>query len=66
MSAARNYQKFYSKKSDDQKSEDKKNKDIDDKKHVQAYIDKVRDLLANDPEAQKKAAMIISQMINSK
>lgn len=62
MSAARNYKNFYAKKSDD------KDKGVadKDKKHVQAYIDKIGDLLESDPEAQKKAAMIISQMINSK
>lgn len=38
---------------------------IEDKKLIQAYIKKIGDLL-KDPKSQKKAAEILSQMINSK
>jgi hypothetical protein len=61
MSAARKYRNIYSKQSDDKKSSEQK-----DKQEIEAYIGKIGDLLEKDPEAQKKAALIISRMINSK
>ncbi len=61
MSAARKYLNIYSKQSDEKQSKDKK-----DKQEIEAYIGKIGKLLEKDPEAQKKAALIISKMINSK
>ncbi len=43
----------------------KKSSQNADKKAIDAYIKKIEDLM-NDPEKQKKAALIISQLINSK
>lgn len=35
------------------------------KKHIDAYLKRINELL-DDPEKQKKAALIINQLINSK
>lgn len=41
-------------------------KDSTDKKQITAYQNKISDLLESDPEMQKKAADILSSMINKK
>ena len=38
---------------------------LEDKRLIEAYLKKISQLLEDDPTMQKKAAQIISQLINS-
>lgn len=48
----------------DKKDPVSKRGQINDKKEIEAYLKKIKDKLSKDPEAAKKAALIISEMIN--
>ncbi|MCO4754286.1 MAG: hypothetical protein KC478_07375 [Bacteriovoracaceae bacterium] len=67
MSAAKKFKDNYPK---DRVGNQKADGDIDqtrrDKIAIQGYKDKIQDLLSMDPKAQKKAADIITALINSK
>ena len=55
MGSARKYEKYVV-------EQDPQN----DKKLIEQSIKKIQQQLAHDPELQKKAALVIEQMINSK
>lgn len=59
MGAAKKFKHHYPKESKD--AQNQRNK-----AEIQAYKEKIEDLLRNDPKLQKKAADIISTLINSK
>ncbi len=50
---------------DDYPQEKKKQNPLEDKRMVEAYLKKISELL-EEPEKQKKAAQIISNLINNK
>jgi len=39
---------------------------LDDKRMIKAYVNRISKMLEDDPEMEKKAALIISQLINGK
>lgn len=58
MGALKKYQDFF-------KDKDTQN-ETSDKQQITAYQEKISDLLESDPKMQKKAAEILSSMINQK
>ena len=57
MGALKKYSDFF---------KDSKKEEASDKEIINAYQKKISDLLSADPELQKKAAHILSSMINKK
>lgn len=48
------------------RSESKQQNTLQDKRSIEAYLKKISELLQNDPNMQKKAALILENMINQK
>lgn len=64
MGSAKKFQNNYpAEKETSQHSNELQN--LEDKRLIEAYQKKIAKLLEDDPSAQKKAALIISQLINS-
>ena len=59
MGAQKKFKHHYPK---EQKTEDNHEK----KRLIEAYIKKIQKLMQEDPEMQKKAALILEKMINKK
>lgn len=65
MSSARKFTDNYPKESDKQESSPSKEDIVLQKKEIEVYIRKIGEIL-KESEGQKKAAEILSQLINSK
>lgn len=63
MGTAKKYKNHYP--SDKDNEQQREENTLDDKRQIEAYLQKISQLLKDDPEMQKKAALIISQLINS-
>lgn len=59
--------KFHNNYPAEQESNQQSNElqNLEDKRLIEAYLKKIARLLEDEPAAQKKAAQIISQLINS-
>jgi len=63
MGTAKKFKDDYPLEKEEQKSNLTQN--LEDKRLIEAYQKKIAKLLQDDPSMQKKAAQIISQLINS-
>jgi hypothetical protein len=66
MSAAKKFKDYYPTEKELAVEEiTQKTQNIEDKRQIEAHLKNISKLLEDDPEMQKKAALIISQLINS-
>ena len=63
MSTAKKFKDDYPSEKEEPKHNPTQN--LEDKRLIEAYLKKISQLLEDDPTMQKKAAQIISQLINS-
>ena len=65
MATAKKFKHYYPKEGKKSESiSDSRSQNIKDKELIKIYQDKIQDLL-KEPQKQKKAALIIEQLINS-
>jgi hypothetical protein len=62
MGAQKKFKNDYPAESETQQSSPQDN--LEDKRLIEAYIKKIQKLMQEDPEMQKKAALILEKMIN--
>jgi hypothetical protein len=63
MGAKKKFKDDYPSDKEEPKANPEQN--LEDKRLIEAYQKKISELLQDDPNMQKKAALIISQLINS-